>query len=129
MSMAGSVDQPCCSRNCCGPLTASSKRGPVRDGRSRNRRNSISLLPPTSVKLSMVQLMTEVYRSRCGASSDRQSEVTTGCHVFSHWKSPVGTVQVSVPIFDPKVNRWVNPRKKFTYHSSFLAIDSWVKAG
>ena len=68
---------------------------PVRAGRSMKRRNSTSLLPPTSVKLSIVQLMTDVKRSRCGAASVRQSEVTTGCQVFCHVNSPVGTAQPS----------------------------------
>src|SRR4030095_14103559 len=84
---------------------------------------------PTSRKLPTSHPLPEVDRPRRGASSDRHSEVTTGCQVFSQRKSPVGTVQVSVPMFDPNVKRWVNPRKNFTYHSSFLAIDNWVKAG
>src|SRR3954469_24158652 len=127
--IAGSVDQPCCSRKFCGPFTASSNRGPVRAGRSKNRRNSTSLLPPTFVKLSIVQLITDVYRFRRGASSDRQSDVTTGCQVFSQLKSPVGTLHPSVPMFDPNVNRCVNPRKNVTYQASFFAMESWVNAG
>ena len=69
------------------------------------RTNSRSLLPSTSVKLSVFQVITVVNRSREGGRSARQSRVTTGCHVLRQVNSPVGTSQAGVPTFAPKVNR------------------------
>ncbi len=83
---------------------ASSNGCAVRDGRSMNRRNSWSLLPPTSVKLSICHVITDVKRSR-GASDVAQSSRVTGCQVLSHVNSPVGTGEAAVPMLAPKVNR------------------------
>ena len=70
-----------------------------------NRTNSRSLLPSTSVKLSVFQVITVVKRSRAGGRSVRQSRVTTGCQVGRHVNSPVGTSQAGVPTFAPNVKR------------------------
>src|SRR4051812_47189642 len=72
--------------------------------------------------------MTEVKRSR-GAAAGRQSSIVIGCQVLCQTKSPVGTRDAGVPMFEPKVKRWSKRRKNSTYHGSAFAIASWVKAG
>ena len=128
-SIAGTGPQPWSASSRSGPFTARPKRLGVRRGRSRKRRNSRSLLPSTSSKLSVRHVITVVNRSRAAGASVRQSSVTTGCHVFCQRNSPVGTSQPGVPMLAPNVNRWSNPRKKSTYQGTPLAIASWVKTG
>ena len=65
--IASTGDQPCCSSNSMGPFTAISNREGVRAGSSMKRMNSRSLLPSTSVKLSVLQVITVVQRSPEGA--------------------------------------------------------------
>jgi hypothetical protein len=86
------------------------------------------LLPPTSVKLSICQVMTVVNRSPAGRSLRHSSRVT-GCHVLRQVKSPTGTGDAFVPMFDPKVNSRSNRWKNATYHGSAFAIASCVNAG
>src|ERR1700730_9544261 len=126
--IASIVSQPCSRSSRCGPLRASSNGCAVRDGRSMNRTNSWSLLPPTSVKLSICHVITVVNRSPGGASV-RQSASATGCQDLCHVNAPVGIDEAGVPMFDPNVNRWSNVRKNPTYQGSALAIASWVNAG
>ena len=64
-----------------------------------------------------------------GGTAGRQSSSVTGCQVLCHRKSPTGTGQAGVPMFEPNVNRWPNRWKNSTYHGSALAMASWVKAG
>src|SRR6266576_6125719 len=52
-----------------------------------------------------------------------------GCHVLCHTKLPTGTEDAGVPIFAPKVNKWLNCWKKLTYQGSAFAIASCVNAG
>ena len=66
--------------------------------------NSWSLLPPTSVKLSICHVITLV-KFGPGEAVARQSSIVTGCQVLCHLKSPTGTGDASVPMFDPNVNR------------------------
>src|SRR5262245_2738187 len=93
-----------------------------------NRTNSWSLLPPTSVKLSICHVITVVNRSP-GVVDVRQSSSVTGCHVFRHLKSPTGMGEAGVPMFAPNVKRRSNCLKNATYHGSAFAIASWVNAG
>src|SRR4249920_1685358 len=93
-----------------------------------NFTNSWSLLPPTSVKLSICQVITVVNRSP-GGVRDRQSSSVTGCHVLCHLKSPTGMEDAGVPMLAPNVKRRSNCLKNATYHGSALAIASCVKAG
>src|SRR5260221_14329683 len=72
--------------------------------------------------------MTDVKRSR-GAVSARQSSIVIGCQVLCQMKSPVGTNEAGVPMFEPKVNRGSKRRKNSTYHGSAFAIASCVNAG
>src|SRR3989442_5151008 len=94
-----------------------------------NRRNSRSLLPSTSVKLSVFQVITVVNRSRLGGVSVRQRSETTGCHVLCQVNPPVGTSEAGVPMLAPNVNKRSNPRKKSTYQPSPFAMASWVNTG
>src|SRR5262245_18428215 len=94
-----------------------------------NRMNSRSLLPSTSVKLLVFQVITVVNRSRFGGSSVCHRSQTTGCHVRCQMNSPVDTSDSAVPMFAPKVNNRWNPRKKSTYHLSPFAIASSVNTG
>ena len=90
--------------------------------------NSRSLLPPTSVKLSIFHVMTVVKRSR-GVAFERQSSKVIGCQVLCHVNAPIGMGDMGVPTFAPKVKRRSNALKNSTYHGSALAIASWVNAG
>src|SRR5262245_36512300 len=94
-----------------------------------NFRNSMSLLPSTSVKLSIFHVMTVVNRSPGGGASLCQRSVMTGCHVLCHVKPLVGMVLAAVPTLAPNVKRWSKVLKNFTYHPSPLAIASCVKTG
>ena len=94
-----------------------------------NLTNSRSLLPSTSVKLSIFQVITVVNRSPAAARLGAPSSVVTGCQVLCQVKPPVGTSLAGVPMLAPKVNRWSKPLKNSTYHPSALAMASWVKTG
>src|SRR2546426_5272838 len=94
-----------------------------------NRTNSRSLLPSTSVKLSVFHVITVVNRSPRGGASVRQRLLTTGCHVLYQVNPPVGTSEAGVPMLAPNVNKRSNPRKKSTYQPSPLAIASCVNTG
>jgi hypothetical protein len=91
--------------------------------------NSRSLLPSTSVKLSVRHVITVVKRWRAGGASVRHRSVTMGCHVGCHVKPAVGTSAAEVPMLRPNVNRWSKPRKNFTYQASPLASASCVNTG
>src|SRR5687767_7226215 len=94
-----------------------------------NRMNSRSLWPSTSGKLSVFHVITVVNRSRRGGSWVCQRLQTTGCQVLFQTNSPVGTSDSAVPMFEPKVNNPVKPRKNSTYHYSPLAMASCVNTG
>src|SRR5437763_10244899 len=116
--LASTVGQPCRLSSDCGPFTASSNGCDVRAGRSRYFTNSWSLLPPTSVKLSICHVMTVVNRSRGAGAAARQSSSVIGCHVFRHSNAPVGTGDAGVPMFEPKVKSRSKRWKNSTYQGS-----------
>src|SRR3954468_9852466 len=126
--IASTGSQPYCRSSCCGPLMACSNRCVVFDGSSVDLTNSWSLLPPTSVKLSICQVITVVKRSR-GAAAVSQSAIVIGCHVLCQVNSPVGIADAAVPTLAPNVNRWSKRLKKATYHGSAFAMASCVNAG
>src|SRR4051794_18583793 len=72
--------------------------------------------------------MTLVNRSPGGVAV-RQSSRVIGCQVLRQVKSPTGTGERGVPMFEPNVNNRSKRWKKDTYQGSALASASWVNAG
>src|SRR4051812_18970514 len=72
--------------------------------------------------------MTDEKRSSNGCRFSQSCKVT-GCHVLCQTKSPTGTGDAGVPMFEPNVKRWSKVLKNVTYHGTAFAIASCVKAG